>query len=106
MPTPRVKIPASAAKGEVFEVKATIDHTMESGQRKDANGKAIPRQIIHKFVCTYNGKEVFRSDWAAAISANPYLSFFLTATESGSIDLAWHDENGEVYKASQKITVS
>lgn len=106
MPTPRVKVPATAAKGEVFEIKATIDHNMESGQRKDKDGKAIPRQIINKFICTYNGKEVFSSDWAAAISANPYLSFFLTATESGSIDMAWHDDNGEVYKASQKITVS
>lgn len=106
MPTPRVKIPASAAKGEVFEVKTTIDHNMESGQRKDASGKPIPRQIINKFVCTYNGKEVFKSDWAPAISANPYLSFFLTATESGTIEMTWHDDNGEVYKASQNITVS
>lgn len=106
MPTPRVKMPATAAKGEVFEVKTTIDHDMESGQRKDSSGKPIPKKIINKFVCTYNGKEVFRSDWQTAISANPYLSFFLSATESGTVELSWHDEGGEVYKASQAITVS
>lgn len=106
MPTPRVKMPATAAKGEVFEVKTTIDHDMESGQRKDKDGKVIPKKIINKFVCTYAGKEVFKSDWATAISANPYLSFFLTATESGSIELVWHDEGGEVYKATQTITVA
>ncbi|CAA7615610.1 putative sulfur oxidation protein (SoxZ) [Magnetospirillum sp. LM-5] len=106
MPTPRVKIPAQAAKGEVFEVKTTIDHDMESGQRKDSAGKPIPRKIINKFVCTYNGKEVFKSDWAAAISANPYLSFFLTATESGPIELKWHDDDGQVYSASHAITVA
>lgn len=106
MPTPRVKMPATVAKGEVFEVKTTIDHDMESGQRKDPAGKPIPKKIIDKFICTYNGKEVFKSDWASAISANPYLSFFLTATESGSVELVWHDEGGEVFKTTQTITVS
>jgi sulfur-oxidizing protein SoxZ len=105
MPTPRVKIPASAAKGEVFEVKTTIDHDMESGQRKDAAGKPIPRKIINKFTCTYNGKDVFGSDWAPAVSANPYLSFFLTATESGTIELKWHEDGGQVYSATHTITV-
>lgn len=106
MPTPRVKMPATAAKGEVFEVKTTIDHDMESGQRKNKDGQPIPRKIINKFVCTYNGKEVFHADWAAAISANPYLSFFLTATETGTVELAWHEDGGEVYKATQNIAVS
>lgn len=106
MPTPRVKVPASAAKGEIFEVKATIDHDMESGQRKDKDGKPIPRKIINKFVCTYGGKEVFSADWLPAISANPYLSFFLTAKESGPVELKWIDDDGTVYTASQSITVS
>jgi sulfur-oxidizing protein SoxZ len=105
MPTPRIKIPATVAKGEVFEVKTTIDHDMESGQRKDKEGKPIPRKIINKFTCTYAGKPVFESDWAPAISANPYLSFFLTATESGAIELKWHDDDGQVYTASHAITV-
>lgn len=106
MPTPRIKIPASAAKGDVFEVKTTIDHDMESGQRKDKDGKPIPRKIINKFTVTYAGKQVFWSDWASAVSANPYCSFFLTATESGTIELKWHDDDGQVYSASHQITVS
>ncbi|MBI2240444.1 MAG: thiosulfate oxidation carrier complex protein SoxZ [Magnetospirillum gryphiswaldense] len=106
MPTPRVKMPSSAAKGEVFEVKTTIDHDMESGQRKDKEGKPIPRKIINKFTVTYNGKQVFWSDWAPAVSANPYCSFFLTATESGTVELKWHDDDGQVYSTSQAITVA
>ncbi|CAA7622962.1 thiosulfate oxidation carrier complex protein SoxZ [Magnetospirillum sp. UT-4] len=106
MPTPRVKMPATAAKGEVFEVKTTIDHDMESGQRKDKDGKPIPRKIINKFTVTLNGKEVFKADWAAAISANPYCSFFLTATESGTVEFKWQDDDGSVYSTSQAITVS
>lgn len=106
MPTPRVKIPSSAAKGDVFEIKATIDHTMESGQRKNKDGQPIPRKIINKFVCSYNGQEVFSSDWHGAISANPYISFFLTATASGPIELKWIDDDGSVYTAGGAITVS
>lgn len=106
MPTPRVKMPATAAKGEVFEIKTTIDHDMESGQRKDSDGKTIPRKIINKFTCLYNGKVVFSSDWHGAVSANPYLSFFLTATESGKIEFKWTDDDGTVYATSQAITVS
>lgn len=103
---PRVKVPSTAKKGELFEIKTVISHTMESGQRKAADGKPIPRQIINKFVCTYNGKEVMTSEWHPAISANPYLEFFCTATESGTLEFAWHDDNGEVYKTTANITVS
>ena len=106
MPTPRVKMPASAAKGEIFEVKTTIDHDMESGQRKDKDGKTIARKIINKFTVTYNGRQVFWSDWASAVSANPYCSFFLTATESGTVELKWHDDDGQVNSTAQQITVS
>ncbi len=103
---PRVKVPATATKGEIIEIKTTINHDMESGQRKDKDGKVIPRKIINKFVCSLNGKEVFRSDWYTAVSANPYLSFFVKATESGNFDFAWSDDDGSVYKTSAPITVS
>jgi sulfur-oxidizing protein SoxZ len=103
---PRVKVPATAAKGELIEIKTTIAHDMESGQRKDKDGKPIPRRIINKFLCTLNGKEIFRSDWFPAISANPYLSFFARASESGTFEFSWFDDDGSVYKASADIAVS
>jgi sulfur-oxidizing protein SoxZ len=105
-PTPRVRVPAKAKKGEVIELKTLITHDMESGQRKDAEGKTIPRKIIKQFVCTFNGKEVFKSDWQPGISANPYMAFFVRATESGTFEFAWTDDDGAVYKASSKIEVA
>jgi sulfur-oxidizing protein SoxZ len=75
-PTPRVRVPAQAKPGEIFEIKTLISHEMESGQRKDATGKIVPRKIINKFVAEFNGKTVFEADWNPAISANPYQSFF------------------------------
>ena len=56
---PRLKLPKEAKKGEVIEIKTLLPHIMESGQRKDKDGKAIPRKIINKFACEFNGKPVF-----------------------------------------------
>ena len=68
-PKPRVRVPKSADKGEVIEIKTLISHPMESGQRKDRKtGELIPRKIINKFVCTYNGEEVFSVDLHPAVT--------------------------------------
>jgi len=103
---PRIKAPATAKKGEVFEVKTLIQHEMESGQRKDKDGKIIPRQIINKFTCTLNGKPVITLDLEPAISANPYIVFSIRATESGTLEFKWMDDNGAVYSASHNLTVN
>jgi len=106
MSTARIRLPATAKKGEAIEIKTLVTHTMESGQRRDAQNNVIPRKILNKFVCTYNGKEVFRADLAPAISANPYMAFFVTATDSGTLDFVWTDDDGSTIKESAKITVS
>lgn len=105
-PTPRVRMPATAKKGEIIEVKTLISHDMESGQRKDADGKIVPRRIIKRFEAEYNGKTVFSADWHPSISANPYQSFFLRAEESGSLAMAWTDDDGSIYRATAKLTVT
>ena len=107
MAKPRVKAPKKAAKGKVFQVKALLSHKMESGQRKDRKtGELIPRMIINKFVATFNGEEVFSADWHPAISANPYMSFFMKAQESGELELKWIDDNNKTVSAKRNIAVS
>jgi len=106
MAKPRVKAPSKVKKGQVFEVKCLISHKMESGQRKDRKtGENIPRLIINRFVATYNGAEVFAADWHPAISANPYMAFFMKAEESGELELTWIDDKGEKTSAKKTITV-
>lgn len=104
-PTPRVRMPATAKKDEVVEVKTLISHEMESGQRKDAAGKVVPRKIIKQFAVTFNGKEIMKADWHPAISANPYQSFFVRVPESGTFKFIWTDDDGSTYEAEQKVTV-
>lgn len=106
MSEPRVRVPSSVKKGEVFEVKSLISHKMETGQRKDENGETIPRMIINKFTATFNGKEVFSADWAPAISANPYMAFYMKAEESGDLVLSWTDDNGETVTKTVKVNVT
>jgi len=103
---PRIKVPKSAAKGEIIEIKTLISHKMETGLRKDKEGKVIPRQIINKFACAFNGAVIFSADWHPAVSANPFMSFHMRATESGKFDFTWHDDNGETYTGSAELEVA
>ena len=76
----RVRMPKRVGRGEVFTIKTLIAHPMESGFRRTQAGERIPRDIIRRFVCTYDGVEVFRADLHPAIAANPYLAFTTVAT--------------------------
>ncbi len=103
---PRIRLNSTAKAGEVLEVKTLISHEMENGLRKDAEGRLIPRNIIKQFVVKFNGKEVLRANWYPAISANPFVSFFVRVPETGKFEFNWIDDDGSVYKAEQTVTVS
>jgi len=105
-PTPRVLIPSAAAKGEIFPVKTIISHQMETGLRHNAQGQVIPRKIINKFVCRYGGVVVFSVDLHEAISANPFIEFYLRATESGRLEFIWEEDGGGVYRVEHELAVA
>jgi sulfur-oxidizing protein SoxZ len=104
---PRIKLDKKdAKKGDIIEVKALVSHIMETGQRKDRDGKVIPRKILNKFTCTVNGKEVFSADFEPAVSANPYIQFKFKAEQSGPVVLTWTDDDGTKIVGEETITVS
>ena len=39
------------------------------------------------------------------MASNPYVSFFLKATESGTLEFTWTEDDGTVYRAKQAIKV-
>jgi len=104
--TPKIRVPKTAKKGDVVEIKTLLPHIMESGQRKDKDGKTIPRKIINKFVAEFNGKPVFSATLEPAIAANPYMQFFAKVDESGTFKFTWTDDDGSVTTAEEKITVA
>jgi sulfur-oxidizing protein SoxZ len=103
---PKIRVPKTAKKGEIVEIKTLMPHVMESGQRKDKDGKIIPRKIINKFVAEFNGKPVFSADMDPAIAANPYLQFNAKVNESGTFKFSWTDDDGTVTTSEQKIEVA
>jgi sulfur-oxidizing protein SoxZ len=105
-PTPRVQVPSNVANGEVFSVKTLISHRMETGLRHDGQGNAIPRKILNKFICRHNGVVVFSVDLHEAVAANPFIEFYLRATESGRLEFVWEEDGGGMYVLEHYLTVA
>jgi sulfur-oxidizing protein SoxZ len=103
---PRVRVQRTATAGEVVELKTLITHPMETGHRREADGTLVPRHIIERFTCEFNGVNVIDMRIHGGISANPYFEFWATVNESGTFTFAWHDQNGDIYTDSANIAVS
>jgi sulfur-oxidizing protein SoxZ len=106
MPKPRIKLPETAKVGEVIEIKTLVSHVMETGQRKDAEGKPIPRNIINSFSVKFAGEEVFAAELNSGISANPYLSFFMKVPGPGELEFTWVEDGGNAIVDRQKLNVA
>jgi sulfur-oxidizing protein SoxZ len=105
MTAPLINVPQRAKRGEVIAIKTLISHDMETGFRFGTTGAPIPRNIITDFVCTYNGEEIFRAEFFPAIAANPFLTFYTVATESGTLAFKWVGDNGFNETATAAIVV-
>ena len=103
--TSRIKVPGRAKKGEAVLLRAKLEHPMETGWRRNAAGVTVPRKRIHKFVCEFEGQEVFRADLHSGVSADPYLAFFAKATKSGGFRFKWFEDGGQVYEKTATMEV-
>jgi len=103
---PRVKAPKSAAAGEAVVLKTLISHNMESGQRKDGDGNLIPRSIINRFTCDFNGASVIDVTLEPAISTNPYFEFEAVIPEAGDLKFTWYDDDGSVYEDVKSVAIA
>ncbi len=102
---PRVKVPKTAAAGDEITIKTLISHKMESGQRKDKEGNVIPRSIINRFTCEFNGKSVIDIKIEPAVSTNPYFQFDASVPEAGDFVFTWYDDDGSVYDTTKSIAI-
>ncbi|HEY1460309.1 MAG TPA: thiosulfate oxidation carrier complex protein SoxZ [Casimicrobiaceae bacterium] len=102
----RINVPPECRRGDPFEVRISIRHAMETGYRTDAAGKSIPRNVIQRFDCRYNGEPVFSIQMGPGIAANPYLRFFVTARDSGTLAFEWVDDSGARGSAEAAIKVA
>ena len=101
-----LNLPKTAQRGEVIEIRTLIAHRMDSGFLTDGQGQRVPRDLIKRFACRYNGELVFSAELFSAISANPYLVFYTVATESGALEFEWQGDNGFAQTERVAITVT
>lgn len=99
-------MPRQAKPGELIEIRALIAHPMETGFRLDSEGRTLPRDIIRRFECRFGNELVFAADLHPAIAANPYLSFFVRASDSGEFSFVWTGDEGFVHRESASLTLA
>ncbi len=93
----RIKLPEDAAVGDVIEVRALINHVMETGNRKDANGQTVPRNIIKSLRVTFAGVPVFTAEFGPGISSNPFVAFHMRVPGPGEFIFTWTEDTGATY---------
>jgi sulfur-oxidizing protein SoxZ len=99
-------VPPRPQRGEIVEIRVLIQHNMETGYRRDEEGRVIPRNCINLFSCRYNAVEVFRADLSSGISANPLLQFYTVAEAAGELEFSWIDDEGKQGSERASIAVS
>jgi sulfur-oxidizing protein SoxZ len=91
--------------GDKVVVKVLMSHVMETGQRKDSKGHAIPAHFIQNVTAKHNGKVVMSAEWGPAVSKNPFLSFTFSGGKKGDkVTITWTDNKGE--SRTDEATVS
>ena len=82
--------------GGVTDVRVLMTHPMETGQRKDPDGKLVPAHFIQNVTVTLNGKTVVESQISQGVSRNPVFSFRIKGGARGDkVEVAWEDNTGE-----------
>ena len=101
-----ITIPQGARRGEVIEIRTLIAHPMETGYRAGDDGKVLPRNLIRRFACRYDGELVFAAELHPAVAANPLIAFHTVATASGTLTFTWEGDNGFAQTETVAIAVA
>ncbi|MEZ5478756.1 MAG: thiosulfate oxidation carrier complex protein SoxZ [Thiolinea sp.] len=97
-----IKLKAKEDSG-VVEVKALINHPMETGQRKDGDGNPIPAHFIKDLVIEADGKPVMNANWGGSVSKNPYVAVSYKGSKGQTVKLSWTDNKDESDSAETEV---
>lgn len=90
-----MKMRASLGAG-FTELRVLMTHPMETGLRKDSEGKIVPTHFIQNLVVKVNGKTMVDAQISQAVSRNPVFSFrFKGGAKGDKIEVSWLDNLGE-----------
>jgi sulfur-oxidizing protein SoxZ len=98
-----MKMRATLASGYT-DVRVLMTHPMETGQRKDAEGKVVPMHFIQNLTVKVNGRTVIDAQTSQAVSRNPVFTFRLRGGAKGDkIEVSWLDTQGETNKTETAV---
>lgn len=92
-------------QGDTADVRILMLHPMETGQRRDAKGEAVPLHFIQSVLVTHNGRTVLDAQWSQAVSRNPFLGLRVKGAKTGDkIRVTWTDNKDD--KRTDEVAVS
>jgi sulfur-oxidizing protein SoxZ len=90
--------------GGVTDIRVLMTHPMETGQRRDAEGKLVPLHFIQNLTVKLNGKTVIEAEISQAVSRNPVFSFRIKGGAKGDkVEVSWLDNQGETNKTEAAV---
>ena len=78
------------------DIRVLMTHPMETGLRKDPDGKIVPLHFIQSVIVKVNGKTVVDGQLSQAVSRNPVFTFRVKGGAKGDkVEVSWVDNMGE-----------
>jgi sulfur-oxidizing protein SoxZ len=92
-------------KGDSAEIRVLMSHPMETGQRKDNDGKTVPAHHIQTITVSLNGKTVVSGQTGGSVSRNPVFGFKVKGAKPGDkVAVSWTDNKGD--KRTDETTIA
>ena len=90
-----MKMRATLAAGYT-DIRVLMTHPMETGLRKDPDGKLVPMHFIQTLTVKLNGRIFVDGQISQGVSRNPVFSFRIKGGARGDkVEVAWLDNTGE-----------
>lgn len=91
-------------QGATLLVKALIQHPMDSGIARDAQGRVPPAHFITQLTVQVNGQLKVRGALGPGISRNPLFTWRLAGGAPGDeVSVAWEDNLGSSGRQSATV---
>ena len=94
----------ATAQGGITEIRVLMTHPMETGLRKDSEGKIVPMHFIQNVTVKLNGRTVVDGQISQAVSRNPVFSFRVKGGAKGDkVEVSWVDNRGDTNKTEAAV---
>lgn len=104
MRAPRIALARPAKAGGPIEVKALVQHPMETGLRPGTDGKLLPQNLVRDFTLRLGERPVLTARFQTGTSENPYLRLLLQPTPAaGPAVFTWTDQNGRTLREERPL---